>query len=585
MLLKKLIEHGQGRVDLPPPYYRKRAIRWVIHLDTTEPSRPVELGSLADAGNPAGRVLATPYIYRSGRTPPPMLLVDTLEYVLGMLKDDSDKAERDAEQRNDQYVALIHGWRDSAPTDPAAQAVCTFFDAERHLQITIPEEAKPSDTVAIRVDSAWAHLQPSAQAFWAQVVGQRKSTTTSGGAGVCLVCGQVGSLLTTIPEPIKAGAIPAASGRGRDAQLISINKPAQGRGGAIQLANTPVCADCGSQVMAALNALLTDRAHHHRNTDSALVWWLRDPAEPDWLQSVFTPQLADVKELIRAAHRPYGDRALAATDENAFYAVTLGANQSRVVVRDWIEVPIPTLKANLGTWFTDHQVIDPWNDDGPQPVPLRRLVQAAGRWDKRRNQYITGTAPHATERVLLLAAIRATPPPTSLLPNLLQRIRADHRIDPPRIALLRLILNRPPHRRRNQEPLMPELNIDADDPAYLWGRTFAVFEAIQRKALPEVNTTIADRYFSVAMTQPLATFRSLRVNAKAHLRKLQRSQLTRGAGYALDSRLIDLVARLKEEPPAHLDMRGQARFILGYDHQRATDIAAARAAKGATADA
>ena len=255
------------------------------------------------------------------------------------------------------------------------------------------------------------------------------------------LCGTPGPLLTTIPEPIKAGAIPTASGRGRDAQLISINKPAHGRGGTIQLINTPVCGSCGGQAIAVLNALLADRKHRHRNTDSALVWWLRDPKEPNWLDSVFTPRLGDVKELIAAAYKARGDRAVEAVDENDFYAITLGANQSRAVVRDWMEVPIEALKVNLGFWFLHHQVINPWQSGQPVPVPLRDLVQAAGRWDKNRNYYVPGTEPHATERALLLAAIHNTPPPPSLLPNLLHRIRADHRIDPSRAALLRLILN------------------------------------------------------------------------------------------------------------------------------------------------
>lgn len=577
MLLQQLIEHGKKRDDLPPPYYRTRAVRWVIHLSTDDP-RPAELGSLADADNKAGRVLATPYVYRSGRTPPPMLLVDTLEYVVGMLKDDTEKAERDATQRNDAYVALIRAWHDSTPHDTKAEAVRAFFDREEHLKLTIPDEAKPTDTVAIRIDGEWAHLRPSAQTHWADVVGKRKSASDT--HGVCLVCGTPGPLLTTIPEPIKAGAIPTASGRGRDAQLISINKTAHGRGGTIQLVNTPVCGGCGSQAMAVLNALLADRKHRHRNTDSVLVWWLRDPRERNWLDAVFTPRLSDVKELIAAAYEAHGDRAVAGVNESDFFAITLGANQSRVVVRDWIEVPIETLKANLGFWFLHHQVINPWQSGQPEPVPLRNLVQAAGRWDKNRSHYIPGSEPYATERALLLAAMHNISPPTSLLPNLLHRIRADHRIDPPRAALLRLILNRPPH-HRDQGPHMPELDTESNDPAYLWGRTFAVLEAIQRKALPDVNATIRDRYFTVAMTQPLPTFRNLRVGANAHLRKLQRREATKGAGYGLENRLSELIARIKQEPPGHLDMPGQARFILGYDHQRAADITAARAAAAA----
>ena len=124
------------------------------------------------------------------------------------------------------------------------------------------------------VAGEWAHLRASAIAFWASVVRERKSQ--SAGDGICLVCGQQAPLLDTIPETVKSGAIPAGSGRGRDAQLVSVNKPAQGRGGKLQLASAPVCDRCGSAAMSALNALLADEAHRHRTADSVLTWWLRD---------------------------------------------------------------------------------------------------------------------------------------------------------------------------------------------------------------------------------------------------------------------------------------------------------------------
>jgi CRISPR-associated protein Cas5d len=68
--------------------------------------------------------------------------------------------------------------------------------------------------------------------------GKRKASAST---GICLVCGQPGPLLGTIPDAVKAGAIPAGTGRVRDAQLVSVNKPAQGRGGKLQLASAPVC--------------------------------------------------------------------------------------------------------------------------------------------------------------------------------------------------------------------------------------------------------------------------------------------------------------------------------------------------------
>ncbi len=129
---------------------------------------------------------------------------------------------------------------------------------------------------------------------------------------------------------------------------------------------------------------------------------------------------------------------------------------------------------------------------------------------------------------------------------------------------------------------MPGPDNTATDPGYVWGRIFSVLESIQRKAIPDVNATIRDRYFTLAMGQPAATMRMLRLNAHGHLKKLIRNEATRSAGYALDERLSRL-SNLVDELPTRLDNRDQVRFILGYDHQRTADMSAARAARAAKA--
>jgi CRISPR-associated protein Csd1 len=81
------------------------------------------------------------------------------------------------------------------------------------------------------------------------------------------------------------------------------------------------------------------------------------------------------------------------------------------------------------------------------------------------------------------------------------------------------------------------------------------------------------------MTQPLTIYPTLRAGANAHLGKLQRSKNDKAmsAGKALEARLAELAARLRQQPPCQLDAPGQARFAIGYDHQRAADMASARA--------
>jgi CRISPR-associated protein Csd1 len=579
MLLQRLAEYAdRAGKDLPPPFYRVRTVRWGILLQSGRPEI-CELAELSGADQPAGQPMPVPHISRSGVRPAAMLLADDLRYVTGFPANDSERARDDSDRRNEDYIALLTRWRDSVPDDPVAATVVSFFERGFHKRLAPQlKTAKHTDIAAIMVDGEWAHERRSAVGFWGDVARQRKA---SANAGLCLVCGKPGSLLDTIPEMVKAGAIPAGSGRSRDAQLISVNKPAQGRGGKIQLASAPVCDRCGSAAMTALNALLADRSSRYRTEDSVLTWWLREERDLPWMDWLNDPKPSQVRKLIDELHKPHRGTGPGSIDLTVFCAVTLSVNQSRIVVRDWLEVPLEEVQKSLGQWFADHQVTDLWKD-GLHAVPLWLIADCTGRWGARDGQerYLSAAMPHGCKRDLLLTALqRERRPPAYLLAHLLQRIRADRRIDLPRAALLRLILVRsadpadPP-----EENYMTGLAPDLPSPPYQCGRMFAVLEQIQRAALgQEVNTTIADKYLSAATATPLAILTMLRKNANGHLKRLRRSSV--GAYYALNTRLDEVLEHLDAASgiPATLDLAGQAKFILGYHHQRAADLAAARA--------
>ncbi|MFI7694244.1 type I-C CRISPR-associated protein Cas8c/Csd1 [Nonomuraea sp. NPDC049655] len=569
MLIKQLAAHADARDDLPPPYYRVRSVRWVIDLEGAS----VRLIDLSTPEAKAGQLLATPYVQRSGTGSLPFLLTDTLQYALGIPKDDSYKQVTEAERRNGDFVRLINEW---AQDEPLAAPLVRFFTEVKHRQISAPEQASPSDVVAFRTSGGWLHDLPSAITAWGRVVRGRKSS--SSGTGVCLSCGLEGTLLDTIPEPVKPGAIPVADGRGRDAQLVSINKSAQGRGGRIQLANTPICDTCGSRSMAALNALLADPHHRHRDPDSVTTWWLRKAAPIEPFASVRDARPEQVKEIINQVQLPPARRA-SWLEGNQFHAITLSANQSRVVIRDWIDIPLLKVCQNINAWFDEHAMSDLWSD-GPQHVPAWRMAASLGRHNGQ--SYVKDSGPKGADRDLMTAALRRTRLPEHLLPRIIQRVRADGRVDLPRAALLRIILRRA--HPALKEVLVDDLNLENRHPGYLSGRLFAILEDVQRAALIEINTTIADKFFGAAMGRPLSVLTMLRKNATGHLRRLRRTN--RPAGVALDQRMDEVLTLFPAGGiPALLDLPGQGMFVLGYHQQRAADRAAARKAAASKAAA
>jgi len=348
------------------------------------------------------------------------------------------------------------------------------------------------------------------------------------------------------------------------------------------LANTPVCERCGSRAMAALNSLLADPDRRRRDSESVTVWWTREPVEDDPLGALDDPTPETVGRLLDSLqHRP-DPIAAEEVDTNAYYALTLGVNNARVVVRDWLDIPLPKLRDNIAHWFRVHQVFDGWSGTY-QHLPIWRLAASTGRWDTKAKKYAARTALHGVDSALRRAAMHRTPLPAQLLPHLLQRIRADHRLDAPRIALLQLIVNPPGKERTTTMP-------DSEAPshgentggtlqaepsqAYLCGRAFAILEDIQRAALPKLNATIGDKYFGTAMTAPAAVFTNLHRGAKAHLKRLRRDRP--GTGVALERKLTEVFAAIDRAGPipTMLTMRQQADFVLGYERQRAEDNAA-----------
>jgi CRISPR-associated protein Csd1 len=574
VLLHSLVQHADSRDDAVPDYYQRRAVMWQIDLPSTGDREPLII-DLRPAKGDRPRPVTAPYGVRSGTNPPPFLLVDSALYVLahpGLVKQPdgekrsstSPKDITKAQQRHAAYRAMVTSWCADHPDLPQARTLAQWLDS--YTPGHWPEEMDQGHLVAISVEGAWIHDLPQAQRWWAEKVASAKSGKPGKSQeGICLVCGQAGSLLNTFPVPVKG--LPNS---GMNTQLICLNQPAHYRAGIKQLGATPICVACGTKATTALNALLADPEHRTDAGDSAIVWWTRDPTTDTDMWTLDNPDPTEVAQLIDGLNHPRkGSDALAALDDDAFYAVTLRVNTNRVIVADWITIPVPELKRRLGAWFADQQTWDGWNNIYLY-WSVWRLALSAARWDKRKSKYIDTTVPKHLQADLARAALHGTPLPAHVLSVLMQRIRADHHIDRPRIALLRLALTRTT--TRHKELCVPQLNPNSTEPGYVCGRIMAMLEAIQRKAMPKVNTTITDKYLTTAVVSPRAVLTRLRIGARPHLRTIART--SEPAGRAMENRMRDAFDLL-DTLPAHLNAEQQALFILGYEHQRAHSARAA----------
>ncbi|HEY0636016.1 MAG TPA: type I-C CRISPR-associated protein Cas8c/Csd1 [Pseudonocardiaceae bacterium] len=569
MLLQRLVEyaaeHGDG-----PPFHRQLEFAWQLELDLSGAPRSVELTSLLqaqDKGRPRGVTHLAPSAVRTVGVAA-NLAADDVQYVLGWPDPDSG-ADRVA-QCHDHFVELTRRWADSpaGATDPVAQAVWAFYRDGHLTTIRRPDGITTKDRVLITVDGAPALRAPSAAPFWTAEVAARKGGTRQ---GLCLVCGLPGPLLDTVPGKVPSRLVPGAS---NDAALVSVNEDVFGYGLTTKLGSTPLCMTCGDAITTGLREVLdSSGSMSYPGQDSRVAWWIAGGAEVDAMAMLDCPDPAQVTALIGSVHtgRPTGIE-----DTTRFCSLTVGGNVARVMVRDWIEMPLDQLHRNVAAWFEDLRMVRLWPTE-PEFVRLTQLIHCTGRWLRREKGYARFTAkgadrPESVHRDLLRAAMRGTPLPPALLAHIVNRVRTDGRLDTARAALLRLALIRLPH---PGEPPMPRLDREHTDPSYLAGRVFAVLDSLQHAASGgQLNATYSDRHFAGAVTNPRAAIVSGRRTATAWLRKLRRTKP--GLAVDFDRRLTGIFDLIDAQAgvPSRTTVRQQAQFLLGYHHQRADQFAA-----------
>jgi CRISPR-associated protein Csd1 len=565
MLLQRLREYAQHHQDTAA-FHRDRGFTWALDLDEHGGLVAPRLRNILQEDT-KGKLRPTRHsVPTAVRTVgvASNLAADDLQYVLGWA-DATSKPDRVA-HCHAAFADLIGRWAASpaGQLDPVAQAVAAFYRGPGPAAVQREDTFTAKDGVLIMVAGKPAYQAESVVGFWTGEVGTRKGSDR---IGICLVCGTIQPLLDTVPGKIPARLVPSAT---NDAALISVNERVFGYDLSTQLGSSPLCQSCAEDVTAGLVAVLDSRhATGFGGQDSRLAWWLPGQGDDRVVRLLFEPHAEDISELIAAIHQGRPGRRV----EGEFCSLTVGGNVARVMVRDWVQMPLATVENNVARWFADHEIVSIWGDDRTHSVG--RLVWATGRWHTTTGQYMPFGAkashrPAGAYRDLIRAAIRGTPLPPDLLTHLVNRVRTDARLDDIRAALLRAALVRSPSVR---EKPMPDLDETNHDPAYVSGRLFAAYEKLQYDVSGgNLNTTYRDRYFAGALTNPRAALINGARDASAWLKKLRR--VNRGAAVNHEIRLDALTGLFDADSPipARMVPREQALFLIGYHHQRAHQI-------------
>ncbi|MFW6456882.1 MAG: type I-C CRISPR-associated protein Cas8c/Csd1 [Planctomycetota bacterium] len=545
MLLQRLAEfHDRIQDELIPRHHKLREIDWIIEL-TEQGQFKGFIPTQSDEGN---FELAVPYLRRSGKSPPPYLLIDTPAYVLGLGLD--KMSEEKAAPRHEMFCELSRECA-QATDNPIVHAVVTFLTD--HLDEALeecPQDISASDLIGFSVNGVGPVELGEVQEFWQDKM-DKKAANKSKRSGHCIICGET-------QRPI-ARRHPVELTVGPDrVQLITANESAFESYGLKASEIAPVCVICAELYGRALRYLFDSDHHKMRIASTTHVYWTREPEEFNPWNLLEEAQLEDIKELFRAAFRSKG---VPEVDANRFYVLSVSTNTSRLVVRKWRETTVQQVRRNLANYFDMQRIVGP--DGADSYFPLRTLALSLGRdFD---------SVPVQAEDALLDCAVDGKPLPNQVLHQAIKRARADadYRITRPRAALMRLVFeSRRSHGLIGKEyPMTPELNTENQDPAYLCGRLLAVMESIQRSAIG-ATSTVVDRYFGTASSAPATVFGKLMRGAQNHLSKLRKKD--KGAYVALDRQLREICEKL-DEFPRTLSLQEQAVFSLGYYQQKAAD--------------
>ena len=626
MLLKALHDFAHRRDLLKDLAFADRSVRWIIELD--------EKGSLLGAGPAQTGDGKRGLEYRCPQTTRAKngagvaeFLADGLTAVFGLASDPDEevtgserqtKDANNAAKRANFWQQIRRAMRETKSPHRLAMLRCWKLTRSRKqppaflrwgLSLTPKAKEKNSwwlttaggteiklstDSFTIRVGQELLIESEDLKSWWRSAHALELSSLRERSAsGVCLVTAAEGVPLALTHRPLISG-VPGTGSFG--APIVSFDKPAFTSYGMEQSMNAPTSDEAARAYATALNWMLDHPDHHLRVGAACIVFWARKTIQASSLFARFLnqPQPEAVRKFLVS---PWAgvEREMAKMDE--FYAVTLTGNAGRIVVKHWVQEPLENAIDHLHKWFTDLDLAVPPRPESKagkkrakdeikeyNPLSIYWLACATVREAK--------DIKAETPAQLYRAALEGTAPPISLLKPLLDQLHSkivkdeNYRViwDESRFALLKLIINR--HHRTRKEPTMelaPQL-AETSDPAYNCGRLLSVFDNLQRAAHraetgggSKLNTTLAERYFGAASSNPNGAFSLMWRLHMHHLKKLRQKGVKgqrAAAGYQRS--IMDICRHVAARNPAAspqfprvFTLVQQGRFALGYYQQEA----------------
>lgn len=484
------------------------------------------------------------------------------------------------------------GMKDLGKTEPLAE-ICwkALEDPQCCIDMAAALEqhkVKPSDRVSFLVENTYLVECPTVEIWWQDYRRLFQKPVKEEELSRCLITGESTTPMATVP---KSTGLAVVGGHSSGDALICFDKPAFCSYGLKKSANAPVSEEAFAQVKVALDTLLKDAPPL---AGMKFVHWYDKPLiKPslDPLTPVFGNLLSDEDEeddeeteslspeedkttVIQA--RREADRLVASVESgqavtdlpSRYFILLLSGAGGRVMVRQFVRGSYEELKANLDRWYADLGLVNRYGSGILKPVKLSaRLIRLLKRQNNNKKVFdrLRDELPGLTTPVFH-AILHGTGLPDSVAVRALQNLRSQMLTedpdgkglmvpDPIFCQWLKVWLIR----NQKEAFLMPEYNPNHPSPAYQIGAMVAVYAALQQRAYPDVNVTVAQRFFASAQQTPALVLGRLAKMSTHHLAKLENP-----AAKAYEARLADISARIGDRVPAVLALPEQSLFALGY---------------------
>lgn len=388
---------------------------------------------------------------------------------------------------------------------------------------------------------------------------QKKGDIIAEKNGVCLVSGEIGSI-ARLHASIKGVRGAQSSG----ASLVSFNLSPFESYGKTQNYNAPLSESAEFAYTTALNIMLgKDSKNKVQVGDSTTVFWSekQDTFEESFPAFFKFPSKDDPDADVRAVKALYDGvwtGQLNTDSRTRFYVLGLAPNAARISVRFWQVGTIPEFAGKIQQHFVDLDMVRPPKDEGH--FSLFWLLSSMAHENK-----VDNVSPNLSGQIFE-SVLTGGPYPASMLQQTIRRIRATQDVKRIQAGILKAYLNRfyRIYSTKEKETITVALDPTNINPGYRLGRLFAVLEKIQEEANPGINATIRDRFYGAASATPVTVFSQLLKLKNHHLAKLDNV----GRKVNFERMLADIFDGIGTSMPSHLAMEDQARFAIGYYHQR-----------------